>query len=46
MDFTYGGITREHLRRTVLELLELRQQAEDVIWPPTGDSKAWKPELK
>jgi|HubBroStandDraft_1064217.scaffolds.fasta_scaffold506935_1 hypothetical protein len=40
MDFTYGGITREHLRQTVLELLALRQQAEGVIWPSAGGPTA------
>jgi len=46
MDFTYGGITREHLRRTVLELLELRRQAESVVWPPAIEPAPVKPKQK
>lgn len=40
MDFTYGGITRGHLRRTVGEFLILRQQAEETIWPPKGKAQS------
>ena len=34
MDFIYGGITFYHLHLAVAEFLELRGQAEDIIWPP------------
>ena len=43
MDFIPGGITRKHLRNTVLELFELRRQAEDEIWPPTSKTTPPKP---
>jgi len=33
MDFISGGVTRQHFRNTVLEFIDLRQQAEGVIWP-------------
>ena len=39
MDFTYGGITRAHLRDIVHEFLDLRQQAEDEIWPPAAGGR-------
>jgi len=38
MDFTYGGITREHLKQTLLEVLDLRDQTEKAIWPETTKS--------
>jgi hypothetical protein len=46
MDFTYGGITREHLRQTIVEFLDLRRKAEEVIWPPSANAKPSKPQSK
>ena len=37
MDVTYGGIAKKHLLWTVEELLELRQQAEKVVFPTVGE---------
>jgi hypothetical protein len=34
MEFAYGGITREHLRRTLQEFLDLRQKAQALVTPP------------
>jgi len=33
MDFISGGVTKRHFSNTVLEFIDLRQQAESVIWP-------------
>jgi hypothetical protein len=43
MDFTYGGITREHLRQTIVEFLDLRRKAEEIIWPLSANAKSLKP---
>ena len=40
MDFISGGVTRRHFRNTVLEFLDLRQQAEGVIWPKPATPKS------
>jgi hypothetical protein len=34
MDFIPDGVTRDHLRSSILEFIELRGEAENVIWPP------------
>lgn len=46
MDFTYGGLPRDHLRLTLGEFLQLRQQAEDVIWPRGQSSEPAQPDQK
>ncbi len=38
MEFAYGGITREHLRRTLQEFLDLRQKAQALVTPPKAPS--------
>jgi hypothetical protein len=38
MDFVYGGVTLDHVRQTLLEFLDLRSQAEDVIYPPPNST--------
>jgi len=39
MDFISGGVTRKHFSNTVLEFIDMRRQAEAVIWPPKASDK-------
>ena len=40
MEFAYGGITREHLRRTLQEFLDLRQKAQALVTPAKAPAAA------
>ena len=43
MEFAYGGITREHLRRTLQEFLDLRQKAQALVTPPKAAATSVAP---